>query len=211
MTQKKDLVVLVADLDMEETIAGLLPRHQSLGIKTLDYDIFRHPQRDAGCWKNAADFLKMFINQYAHALVMFDHQGCGQEKRDPAELRETLNQQLTKSGWAAGSTEVIIFQPELEVWVWSDSSKVDDCLGWANRTPDLRTWLKTKNWVKDDAIKPENPKEAMQAALRVVKKPFSASVFKALARQVSLNRCTDDSFRLFRATLQRWFPASEAP
>jgi hypothetical protein len=209
MTAKKDLVALVADLDIEQTLKGLLSRDKSLGIRPISYDIFRHQNRDAGCWKDEHDFLKIFINKYRYALVIFDHEGCGQEKRDISELRADLNQRLINSGWAEGHTEAIIFQPELEIWVWSDSPKVDECLGWANRTPDLRSWLRANNWFNKDAVKPEKPKEALQAALRSVNKRFSASIFEALAKQVSLDRCTDESFQLFRTTLERWFPISE--
>ena len=72
-----DLVVLVADKDMEVTVSGLLARSQSLAMRTTSVDIYRHPQRDPGCRLRSADFLRSFSRQYRYALVMFDREGCG--------------------------------------------------------------------------------------------------------------------------------------
>jgi len=55
MTQvrmQKDLVVLVADKNMEFAVKGLLPRSQSFGINPLAYDIHVHIERDPGCFFN---------------------------------------------------------------------------------------------------------------------------------------------------------------
>ena len=52
-----------------------------LNIRKLDegcdFDMHRHPQRDAGCRSAAEAFLESFVRTHGHALVVFDHQGCG--------------------------------------------------------------------------------------------------------------------------------------
>jgi phage antirepressor YoqD-like protein len=101
---------------------------------------------------------------------------------------------------------VILLDPELEIWVWSDSPEVDGQLGWAQRQPDLRTWLRQKGLLLSDQAKPERPKEAMKAALREVKEPWSSSIHQHLAERVSLRRCTDPGFTKLKDTLRRWFP-----
>ena len=47
--EPKDLIILVADKNMEHTIKGLLARPPALGIRPLSFDIRVHPERDAGC------------------------------------------------------------------------------------------------------------------------------------------------------------------
>ncbi|MEJ5295819.1 MAG: hypothetical protein WHT28_11335 [Fimbriimonadales bacterium] len=74
---KKDLVILVADRDMEQTLLGLLSRPKALGIREVSYDIFAHPGRDPGVFLQGAEFLRPFTDQYDFALVLFDREGCG--------------------------------------------------------------------------------------------------------------------------------------
>ena len=52
---RKDLVVLTADLNTENTFKGLLSRPEALGISPVRHDIFRHPDKDPGCFHRAPD------------------------------------------------------------------------------------------------------------------------------------------------------------
>jgi hypothetical protein len=201
----KDLIAVVADLDMEQTLKGLLSRPQRLGIRAIDYDLLRHPERDNGCWNGADLFLQSQASSYAHALVLFDHQGSGQEKRSVNELQSELETRLAGKGWTTDRAKVVIIQPELEIWVWSDSPQVDQVLGWQGRQPDLRTWLAGENLIISGDHKPNDPKAAMRRALHKVKKQPSASLFRELAENVSLQRCTDAGFQRLTAILQAWF------
>jgi hypothetical protein len=97
--------------------------------------------------------------------------------------------------------------PELEVWVWSDSPEVDQVLGWHLANPDLRTWLRGKQYLEPTDIKPERPKEALEAALRQVRRARSSAIFRSLAEKVSVERCSDAAFGKLKATLTNWFPA----
>jgi hypothetical protein len=55
-------------------------------------------------------------------------------------------------------------------------------LGWQGRSPDLRSWLKAKNFLQEEQTKPERPKEAMELALRTARKSRSSSLYDQLAR-----------------------------
>jgi hypothetical protein len=55
----KDLIVLVADADMEAAVRGLLSRPSALGIRPISFDVKRHVQRDAGCRSGAHDLLRL--------------------------------------------------------------------------------------------------------------------------------------------------------
>jgi hypothetical protein len=205
MISKNDLVVLVADTNMEQTFKGLLARHRSLGIRAITYNIYKHPRHDPGCRNEGHDFLRIFAGQYDYALVLFDHEGCGKEDEPPDDLEKDLEKRLASNGWHNRS-KVIILRPELEIWVWSDSPRVDECLGWAGRRPSLRAWLHDEGLWEPDVVKPDDPKLAVEKALREVRLPRSSSIYRQLAERVPLERCTDASFRKLRETLQQWFP-----
>ena len=75
----KDLVVLVADKDMEHALKGLLSRPQAMGIRPIAYDIYVHPQHDPACARRGVAFLSGFSAQYDRGLLLFDHEGSGRE------------------------------------------------------------------------------------------------------------------------------------
>lgn len=189
---------------MEQTVQGLLNRPHSMQIGNITYDIFRHPQRDPGCWNEAEAFLRSQARQYRYAMVLFDHHGSGQEDRSVGELQSELEERLSKTGWDDRAC-VVILNPELEIWIWSDSPQVDECLGWQGHQPDLRTWLRGRGLLASDALKPDDPKLALEEALKVVNKRRSAVIYRQLSERVSVNRCTDPGFQRFRSNLSMWF------
>lgn len=205
MSEGRDLVVLVADLDAEKTLEGLLQRPQSLDIRAVNYTILRHINRDNGCWNEADLFLKSQASLYRHALVVFDHAGSGQENQAVEDLQTKLEKRLQHKGWDGDRAGVVIIQPELEAWIWSDSPHVDVVLGWAGQTPDLRAWLHEQTYLHGDQVKPDDPKAAFEAALRRVNKRRSAAIYSDLAGKVSVQRCTDPAFQHLKSLLQRWF------
>lgn len=209
----KDLVILTADLDAENAVRGVLGRWQSIGIRQLeegrDLDLHRHPQRDAGCRSAAEAFLEGFVRTHHHALVLFDHHGCGREDRCPDEVEADLESRLSHAGWD-GRCAVVVIAPELEAWVWSDSPNVESELGWAGRHPTLREWLASEKLLVANAAKPADPKTAMERAMRHVRKPVSPHVFASLAGTVGLKRCTDRAFLKLRTVLKDWFDAENA-
>jgi hypothetical protein len=200
----KDLVILVADKNMEHAIEGLLGRPQALNMRQATYDIYVHSRRDPGCLNEAHNFLRPFLGAYDHALVMFDHQGCGREQVPPDDLADEVKARLEQNGWP-GQAEVVVLAPELEVWVWSASPHVETCLGWTGHYPPLREWLADNgHWALDEE-KPPRPKETMEAALREVRKPRSSAIYLELAQRVSLHGHTEPTFVRFTQTLQRWY------
>lgn len=205
-----DLVVLVADKDMEQTLRGLLPRHQSLEIRPLTYDIFSHPQHDPACVRHGVAYLSNFETQYDHGLLLFDHEGCGREQVAPETLQQDLNSQFNRTSWGERAKAIVI-APELETWVWNESPNVDLVAGWRGRSPRLREWLVAKGLLRDGESKPHDPKHAFHAALRRTGMARSASLYRRLAEKVSLQTCEDRSFQELKRTLQTWFPRGGTP
>ena len=204
---KKDLIVLAADKDMEYALKGILSRPEALNIRSIEVDIMVHPEHDPGCALRGVQYLSSFAQEYKYGLLMFDFEGSGKEEVRVEKLQEDLNNELARSPWSRRARAVVL-SPELEVWIWGDSPEVDEVIGWSGCEPSLRVWLKEQRWLKEGEFKPERPKEAFEAALRKAKRPRSASIYRRIAENVSLQRCTDGSFLEFKRIMQEWFPAA---
>ncbi len=203
---RKDLIVLAADKNIEYALKGLFTRPQALDIRPIEADIFIHPQHDPGCTQHGVSFLSNFSKNYHYGLIMFDYEGSGREHRQqPQELQETLNRGFNSSAWGKRA-KAIVLSPELEAWVWSGSPHVDDVAGWKNRQPSLKQWLIEQGWLQSGEVKPNRPKEAFQAALREARIQRSSSLYQKIAQKVSLRRCADSSFQEFQDILHDWFP-----
>jgi len=201
-----DLVVLVPGKDEEQALTGLLTsRTGSLSIRQPAFRILRHPRRDNGCYREADQVLQPLQAQARHALVVFDHEGSGQEGVAPHDLAAEVKGRLTRSGWG-DRCEAVVIVPELEAWVWSESPHLGKTLGWSGRKPNLREWLRERGSWPAGKAKPPRPKEAVEAATRAVRLPRSSAIYRQLAENVSIERCQDASFLQLVAILRRWFP-----
>ena len=201
----KDLVILAADKDLEFALRGMLSRPEALGMRTVEEDIFVHPEHDPACALRGVDFLDNLSGQYRYSLLIFDHEGSGKEATVPQELQESLNAEFVSSTWG-NRARAIVLSPELEMWIWSDSPHIDEVVGWKNRNPRLRPWLIEQDYLQTGEVKPDRPKEAFEAALREARKPRSASLYQQIAERVSLRRCTDTAFLELKGILSNWFP-----
>jgi len=203
----RDLIAIVADKDMEFSLKGLLSRPKALGIRSVTADVVVHIERDPGCYRRAHDLLRAFTGRYAHAVVLFDRQGCGVEQKTAGELEHEVEARLQRSGWKSRAVAVVL-DPELEVWVWSDSPHVAEVLGWSGERPTLRDWLLAKGFAQQGRAKPRDLKAAMEAVLRRTNCPRSAARYEQLAKRVSFERCVDPVFTKLKKTLRGWFSAS---
>ncbi|MEW4529410.1 hypothetical protein [Maioricimonas sp. JC845] len=197
--------MLVADLDIEETISALLKRTQSLGIRPIQSRILRHPNRDPGCLNGAAAMLRPYSQRSSRALVVFDRDGCGHRSGSREDIEREVETSLTRNGWNDDDVAAIVIAPELEAWVWSTSPVVDEVLGWHGRLPSLRNWLVSEGVIASRNEKPVDPKSAYRQALRQVGKRHSAALFAGIAQKVSTKGCRDHAFRKLIRVLQNWF------
>lgn len=200
----KDLVVLAADKQIEFAVRGLLHRKATLGIQNLSFDVFVHPHHDPGCLTHAHEFLRPFSARYARALVMLDRFGSGRHESVCEDLEKEIEGGLCGTGWG-NRAAAIVLDPELEIWVWSNSPHVDRILGWEGRIPNLKAWLREQGFLLPGHVKPQRPKEAMEEALKIVKKPRSSAIYRDLAESVSLTGCADRAFIKFKQLLASWF------
>lgn len=201
-----DLVVLVPGADERETLDELLSHRQaSLGIRSISHRLVKHLQRDSGCFHTGPQILQPFQRIAHHALVVFDHEGSGQEARSAQQVTDDVERRLSLSGWGDRAAAVVI-EPELEVWVWSDSPEVDRVLGWRDPSRRLRPWLAEQGLWSAEVAKPRRPKESLERALHTVRVRRSAAIYRQIARRVGLERCQDPAFLRLRNVLHGWFP-----
>ena len=190
---------------MQLAVEGVLSRYQSLGIRQVAGRVFHaNPPYDSETHQRCQDYLRPFQWLARYALVIFDREGCG-SGASREEIETEVRDRLERNGWGGRSAAVVI-DPELEVWVWSDSPRVDAVLGWAQGQTRLRNWLVEEGFLQAGHQKPERPQEALDAALRKSNKKRSSSLFFELATSVSFARCIDPAFQKLKQTLQEWFP-----
>jgi hypothetical protein len=199
----KDLIVLVADKNMEATFKGLLSRNCSLGIRQISFDVFVHPNKDPGCRGESDRFLQSLVNQYSFGLVVFDREGSGSNaNRDELEIRGETK--LSLVGWNNRSA-VIVLDPELEIWLWNRSPHVEEALGWRGQNQSLRSWLISNGYLTEENSKPIRPKETLELVLRKVKKPRSSAIYMQIAKNASLEGHQEPAFIKLRSKLHNWF------
>lgn len=193
-----DLMVLVADADTEATIRELLHRHQALGIRRLTCEIRRHRYRDNGCFRKSHDFLRLYYRSHDKTLLVFDREGCGAEHHTREQLESLVQEQLRANSWQGDRAEVLVLDPELEIWAWSRSAHVAQTMKIGASAQDAANWLVEQGFCPLREIKPARPKEALDVALRKSGSPWSPRIHRDLASKISFAHCADPAFLKFR-------------
>ena len=196
-----DLVVLVADRDLEEAVNALFSRIDDLDLRAFRFEVRRHPNRDGGCRTGAANFLRPFLGRYRHSLVLFDRDGCG-SRLSREDIQSKVNADLSRNGWV-DRTRAIVIEPELEAWVWGDLVQVSRILGWGEDLGDLRRHLRSRGLWDRRCAKPSDPKRAMRTAMerapRGQRRRRSARIFGGIAAVAAVDDCRDPAFNEFKA------------
>lgn len=202
--EQKDLIVLVADGDIQKVMEGLLHQSEILRIQQPTFDIERHYDHDSGCRTRSAEQLRPFLNQYQHALVIFDRHGCGSEETRE-QIQETVEKKLNRNGWT-NNAKAIVIDPEIETWVWNKSSGMCHALGWKESYEKLREFLEEEGFWPNTNLKPPKPKESMLKILHASRVRRSPEIFFQLASTVNPRFCQDPAFKELLHTLRVWFP-----
>ena len=205
--EKFDLLVVVADLDQEEAMKGLLPRFQSLRTSQFNFKVTRlkNTPGDSGTRTNGAEYLRTMQHTFARAFLLLDRHGAG--SNDTAEQFENeLEERLERYG-LGDRTRCVVIDPETEAWICGGSAVLEEIIGWSS-PPSLKDWLVQNNWMSVGQVKPNQPKEAFRDALRRVKQSPFAPLFRKIAKRMSFQSCEDLAFKRLLNTLRTWFPAN---
>lgn len=199
-----DLVVLVADKNMQFALQGALGRHQAMGIRPISYEFRSHMGRDGGVRSTGADVLARETTRFSHAFMLLDYEGCGQESDNPLTLEAQLDLRL-RAAWGDRAKAIVIV-PEVDIWLWGSDNALRETLQWP-RDGSIRDWLRDKGFEFNADDKPLRPKEALDSMRSVHKQPRSSATYEKVIQRISLQNCTDSAFMRLRTQLQSWFPA----
>src|SRR5690606_36897061 len=130
---------------------------------SIDYQLIRHPGRDAGCRRTSHELLRQLCRDITYAIVIFDRQGCGADHKARTDMESEVEKNLHISGWEQRSACIVI-DPELEAWIWSQSGEVSSALGFGTHYPALHLWLIQNGHMNNEQIQPEDPKTAFEKA-----------------------------------------------
>jgi len=205
-----DCVFLLADKQMEYTFKGFLDRdnfHQRLGTRPFTRDIkVDYAGNDPGVYTRGHEILRSYSRTHQHAVVALDRDWRGAPSA--IDIQSWIKQNLVQHGWRAMDVEVVVIEPELEIWLWQDAPYIAEAFNKFDHKPfaSLRQWLEAQKLWQSTELKPARPKEAFELVARRAKLPLSSAIYQKIAQQISARRCVDPAFCLLRETLQRWFP-----
>jgi len=197
----KDLILLVADKNMQFALQGALSRPQALGIREIEYQFRQHSERDGGVRTTGPAMLALERQRFRHALLIMDFEGSGTDATDAVTLENRLDHQLTQT-WG-DSAKAIVIEPELDIWMWGSDNALQLVLG----KPGIRSWLREQDFRFTPTNKPERPKEALEKVLSELGRPRSSSIYEKIAGRISLKSCIDPAFLRLRKILVQWFAA----
>lgn len=200
----QDLVILVADKNMQYALQGALSRPQALGVRPFTFEFRSHMGRDGGVRTTGADVLAREATRFRHALMLLDFEGCGQEDYAPLLVEAQLDQRL-QNVWDTNAKAVVI-SPEVDIWLWGNDAVLRDVLNWPLEGS-IREWLRGKGFEFNADEKPLRPKEALDVMRPIHKQARSSAMYEKVTKRISLQNCTDDAFIRLRTQLQAWFPA----
>jgi hypothetical protein len=204
MDQIVDLLVLVPDTNIRETFKSLLARTPSLGTSEFTFDFIMHQKHDPGVFNGSGEILRAVQDEFRFALVVLDTAWAG-SPGNSADTIAKIERDLERC-CLNDRVGVVAIEPELEVWLWSDSPKVYSEIGLQRSEVIEMANHDDRSWWPEDALKPSHPKELLEEVLVRSHRPRSSSLYGEVARKVSLSRCRDSQFVRLKRILQEWFP-----
>ncbi len=198
----KDLILLVADKNMQFALHGALERPASLGIRPITFEFRSHSGRDGGVRTTGPELLALERRRFSHALLVMDMEGSGAGGQDAARLESQLDQRLQDAWGDKG--KAIVIEPELDIWMWGSDNAIQDVLCWPLEVA-IRDWLLNHGFELGADRKPCRPKEALEALIPIHRMPRSSALYRKITGRISLERCTDKAFVRLRSRLASWF------
>ena len=200
----KDVIFLVADNNIKYLMEALLKRIPQIErINNFTYDVVVDTNRDPGVYNNSSKILRLYLNLYKYAITICDYEGCGVEcDLRRIDIEQKIEADLDRNGWTDRCASIVV-DPEIENWIWVHYSHMQHAINW-NRPETIHQWASNNGWLKNNNNKPSRPKEAFEAALKLVRTPRSSALYKQIASSASYKKCTDPAFNKLLLTLKQW-------
>lgn len=219
----RDIVFLVADGEMQATVEGFFENpafDTRLQCSRFEFDtkqdLIKHPRKDPGVYQDGHNLLKSYIATHNYAVVMIDFAfNDNLRTMDYQQFCETIKANMRAAGWPDDRFFVMAMNPELEVLMWqADTSRIEHIFDYPRDrgTGTLRAWLQARNLWDADALKPADPKAAIDAVRDQSwgRKKTHSHLFKRIAKEVSFRGCADESFNGLLQQIRAWYPRGYA-
>lgn len=218
MTAKRPLKVLVADTDAYQGISALLRPgsrfRRRLGLTDFLFDtakdgptadMIESELGDGDVHVNAPEILRRYTSTHERALVFLDQQFGGE--RPAAQIYAEIHGDLVKD-WDPAAVEVIVFEPEVEAWLWQrDNPHIATLFGFeaGRHGTTVDAVLGDRGIWPTDEPKPRDPKRATEVMRQLCRTRWSSKKFAQIANEISDKGCTDPAYLRFKETMLRWF------
>jgi hypothetical protein len=216
---KRPCVFLVADGTMAQVLHRFLSRgylEDRLGCRTFDFDFqqdvvvdVRNGNTDGGIHRRAHQLLRRYLPFYQNAIVILDKNFGG--RLPAAVVREEILRNLLHNGWSAECVEVVVIDPELEVWLWQRGNPHLAREFRYNGSVSLEEFLEAEGLWSSATLKPAKPKEAAGVLLQRYRAGPRIVVYRRIVEHISVRGCQDPAFNLLADALRRWFPIDIIP
>jgi hypothetical protein len=135
-----------------------------LGCRSFDFDFqqdvvvnVRNGNTDGGIHRRAHELLRRFLHSHQNAVVMLDKNFGG--RLPAAVVRGEIRHNLLHNGWSAECVEVVVIDPELEVWLWQRGNLHVTRAFRYNGPVSLEAFLEAAGFWSTTASKPARPKK----------------------------------------------------
>ena len=186
-----------------------------LGCRTFEFDFQQdvvvdvlNGNTDGGIHRRAHELLRPYLRSHQNTLVILDKNFGGQ--LPAAVVREEILRNLTRNGWQMECVEVVVIDPELEVWLWQRGHPHIARAFRYNGAVPLEEFLGVEGLWPSAALKPARPKEAASILLRQYRAGVRIVVYARIVENISVSGCQDPAFSLLANALRRWFPIEVA-
>lgn len=213
---KRKVVFFVPCNGINMAVTGIFNRvnlFAEVECTPFDFDSARDIKKlptgnDHGVWKNAHQYLGPLVTSYEKAVILIDAQFPGSPGSEVIE-QDIINNMISM-GWNTDDFKVAVFDPELEALMWNqDNTILSGVIRFSAHDGGLSQWLLDEGWVGEGEVLPTQPKEALEAALKlnVGGRNIRLSVVcKHVAEQIDLEQCINDPFAALVEQFKNWCP-----
>ncbi len=161
---------------------------------------------DPGVYTRAHQLIRPYQRTHRYAVVVLDNAWEGSPGVE--KICNNIMVNLIETGWNEEHCAVIVIDPELEVWILQDNRNVEEAFRF-RQDISLRKWLEQKGLWDASALKPVDPKKAVEDALKLSRTPRSSAIYKNITSKVSVKGCTDTAFDMLCSKMRQWFSIRE--
>ncbi|MBU0691449.1 hypothetical protein KKH18_06490 [bacterium] len=195
-----DLLVIVPDLPIKDTIEAIHISHAMLGIGQFVYNVYRDPGHDSAVYSHAHELARAERSGETYALAIMDYHGTNC-KLSIIDCQKKVSQNLARVSFGDGNTACIAIDPEFERWALFDRDELARVLN--------VSLIELNMYIDEARAKHPHDLEKQVKLILYQRNRAKSSKLEArdIPRLVDLRKwLPDPQFAELVNTLQNWFP-----